>query len=1852
MEATVAARATRLTRFSVVALLSALSAFGCKSPLLSLVIEEVATAVTHPVISATYPTASASEIPVNAEISITFSKNIDPATVNSGTLTIVDSQGAAVAGRYSVQDATVTFTATGGFAYGRTYTATVTSMILDTDGKSISEEYSWTFTTSLTADVTAPTLTSLTFSAAGVILVDGAKWTGSLTVSVAIDGGDDRSLAQVALSESASMAGAAWETYNASDPTYEFTFAGSGGLKRLYGQVKDGAGNVSGVKQSEDIYVDIAAPRVTNFLINAGASATKSDSVSLDVFATDDAPSGGLSNFRYRLEGGEWGAWEPLTIESDVHKGSAANVPLGVALNETAVIEVQAMDAVGHVSAVGAGSILYERDPPVILDVNWDDAPLYPYNGSVLRIAFNEEMSPASFSTARFTLTNVATSAPISGMVSLTSVGSGHNNAAELWGLQLAPLTLYRVTLADSVQDVAGNAIGIATTWTLRTGDALDTSAPSGAVTLTDRGGAATVVTLPSEIIATNSATIELDLSAVSDDYNSPAYYKIWGDNDGAHTTTEVSFVESAAWVPWSDLVTWHLPNVSGTKYVLCKFMDSARNESSTPYQLKIILDAGVAPTVTSVAVNGGAAYTNATSMVVRVAVSAEDLHSGVEDINISQTGSFDDEAWRAWTPNDMEWTLPDSDGPHTFYVKARDYLGNESAVNSSASIILDRLSPAIGLAAGTSAIEFKTGSQILEGPAPSDRYRVVEDFGIASYAWETVSGPGTVSFNASDPYSASEPLAAATSEGEYIIKVTAVDSAGNSGSATIPFIWDTTPPADTLSVTTSQYNANGQPEWSWPPVAGADFYRYTFAADPDWDDLGSFAYYESELTSFAPSTALADGQHTLRVTSWDDAGNRAASASASTTTVDTVKPSIAGGGQVFLTNTATAFAIPGSVSVTETGSGLNAAATLWTQISGSGTLTFSDTKAINPSITSTVAAGSGSVFVIRLSVTDNAGNANSADFTINWDREPPREPVVTGVGTLEPSGNYHTPDLTPTWFWQSGGNGAGVFKYKYDSSAWSSETAATSYTPPTVTVYGSNESLHTHYLQVQERDLAGNWSSITTKGIWVDNLFVSAPSVAANRPATTTATSITWTWSSGAGVTGNLYRYKVNGVYKNPSGSAGDLGETYTFNSGQAAGTATTYTFSVEEYNGAWLNKFGVSSITVDLQGPTPPTVSVAPITNDTTPTWGWATNGASDGTGIFRYQLDGTAGAWSANTTQTAYTPASALSEASHTLYVCEQDPLGNWSNPQGAATTIDVTPPVLNSVLINSDAKYTNTRAGLVLTISAVGESGLQMSILDYDPIAAWEAFEAFSSSKTVTVPAGDGPKNVYVRLKDSAGNISSYKYDTIILDTAAPTAGAISINGGETYTPSFDGYFDASAADSYASASEIYVQHAYHDGSTWFTSSWDPIGTAIPFDSMYTNGTGYKYVYARFKDLAGNLTSAAADPSGGGWIYDSIYMQVPTMGYVDKGVSGAGTLNVYYYEVTDPAGDYVNRYYIYSTADPDFVPTTSTTGMTYHGYADQTASSFKNVYVTPGELRYFWVRAYNADSGGYGYFSPGGTSDEDLIKRVGFSSNVTVVYDDAEPKDVLIAGYIKALLEDSYWSGGILSQANMAGTMPSYSVTLLPERLVSNASYGSFYKIYGDPIIVTPGATFSRTLSTYDVRARNIASGGNGLIAMGANGITILDRIEDNWSAWGLTGTAPTQIGGGESAGLAASMSAKTRAASVSESIWHSPMQNTYLTANFYSSSINLSNIFNSTTGNVSRNGVYLGANPVVSDGVVYAAEESNGNYYPVVRQGRFLQFGYEDVPGRGFASATTYQYGQVFFINLVARMDDF
>jgi hypothetical protein len=116
---------------------------------------------TPPTISATNPANNATDVPVNAAVSATFSEAMDPATIN--TTTFVLNNGATGAVGYS--GATATLTPSTNLRGGTVYTATITTGARDVAGNAVAQDHSWSFTTA------ADAVPAIDFP-----LADGKRW--------------------------------------------------------------------------------------------------------------------------------------------------------------------------------------------------------------------------------------------------------------------------------------------------------------------------------------------------------------------------------------------------------------------------------------------------------------------------------------------------------------------------------------------------------------------------------------------------------------------------------------------------------------------------------------------------------------------------------------------------------------------------------------------------------------------------------------------------------------------------------------------------------------------------------------------------------------------------------------------------------------------------------------------------------------------------------------------------------------------------------------------------------------------------------------------------------------------------------------------------------------------------------------------------------------------------------------------------------------------------------------------------------------------------------------------------------------------------------------------------------------------------------------------------------------------------------------------------------------------------------------------------------------------------------------------------------------------------------------------
>jgi hypothetical protein len=125
----------------------------------------VITPTTPPtVILVTPPAGSVGVCPNTAIITATFSKAMNPATINTSTFTLTGPGGTSVAGTvtYAAANNIATFTPSSGLALNTVYTATITTGVADTFGNMLAANFSWSFTTPVNPCPPSPIVTLVT----------------------------------------------------------------------------------------------------------------------------------------------------------------------------------------------------------------------------------------------------------------------------------------------------------------------------------------------------------------------------------------------------------------------------------------------------------------------------------------------------------------------------------------------------------------------------------------------------------------------------------------------------------------------------------------------------------------------------------------------------------------------------------------------------------------------------------------------------------------------------------------------------------------------------------------------------------------------------------------------------------------------------------------------------------------------------------------------------------------------------------------------------------------------------------------------------------------------------------------------------------------------------------------------------------------------------------------------------------------------------------------------------------------------------------------------------------------------------------------------------------------------------------------------------------------------------------------------------------------------------------------------------------------------------------------------------------------------------------------------------------
>ncbi|HWC87679.1 MAG TPA: Ig-like domain-containing protein [Solirubrobacteraceae bacterium] len=345
-------------------------------------------------------------------------------------------------------------------------------------------------------------------------------------------------------------------------------------------------------------------------------------------------------------------------------------------------------------------------------------------------------------------------------------------------------------------------------------------------------------------------------------------------------------------------------------------------------------------------------------------------------------------------------------------------------------------------------------------------------------------SSVGTASTDGSG--NASLPLTSALADGQHSVYATDTDAASvtSADSNTNTFTVDTTAPsAPTVTAPADGADTNNNEPTLHATGAEANS-TVTFYLDGS--SVGTATADGSGNASLALTSALADGQHTVKATDTDAASNVSADSNTNTFTVDTVAPA------------APAVTAPADASLTNnneptlqaTGAEANSTVTFYLDGSSVGTATADGSGNASLTLTSALADGQ---HTVKATDTDAASNvsADSNTNTFTVDTTAPNAPTVTA-----PADGSVTNDNEPTLRATGAEAGSTVTFYLDGSSVGTATADGSGKASLSLTTALSDGS---HAVKATDTDAASNVSSDSNVNHFtVDTVAPDAPTVTA----------------------------------------------------------------------------------------------------------------------------------------------------------------------------------------------------------------------------------------------------------------------------------------------------------------------------------------------------------------------------------------------------------------------------------------------------------------------------------------------------------------------------------------------------------------------------------------------------------------------------------------------------------------------------------------------------------------------------------------------------------------------------------
>src|SRR2546425_223675 len=423
---------------------------------------------TRPTVTLQTPTPNSIGIPLNTTVSATFSRPLNPATVTTASFSLRAAGAAADVPATVTVNATgtiITLTPTALLAPGTVYTATIAATVADTTGVTVAAPVVWSFTTD-----TAPTVIAQSPAPGASAVASNA--TVSATFSKPMNAASITAATFSLLAVGAAAPVPATVTVNAAGTVATLTPTGPLAQGTVYtatvsATVADTIATPLGANVVWSFTTDVAptviaqspAPGASGVPLNTTVTATFNKAMNAAPITTTPFP----------LRAAGPAANVPATVTLDA-TGTIATLtltaPLATGTVYTATVAGTVTDAVGN--ALGTNivwSFSTDVAPTVIARSPAPGATGVPLITNVT-VTFNKPMNAASITPATFALRAAGAAANVPATVTLDATGT---LATLTPSSPLALGTVYTATVAGSVTDTAGTALGINVAWSFTT---------------------------------------------------------------------------------------------------------------------------------------------------------------------------------------------------------------------------------------------------------------------------------------------------------------------------------------------------------------------------------------------------------------------------------------------------------------------------------------------------------------------------------------------------------------------------------------------------------------------------------------------------------------------------------------------------------------------------------------------------------------------------------------------------------------------------------------------------------------------------------------------------------------------------------------------------------------------------------------------------------------------------------------------------------------------------------------------------------------------------------------------------------------------------------------------------------------------------------------------------------------------------------------------------------------------------------------------------------------------------------------------------------------------------------------